>query len=411
MRCIVFNKRSMKTFWNYLLLEYKKSIKVLPKAFGSTLLMSGFLIAGIGLISFLAFQSHVFSKVDVAVVVPEEQKQMRSLLKMVETMESVESICNFLYMEEAEAMEALEQGNVCAAIILPEDFYEDIDTGYNTPLTVYVAGDPPLNQLVFQELLTDGVSLLRTAEAGVYATLHAAKIYTAQMPLDDIGDYIAQAYMMEAFRRNDIFAESIYSSLGNISLYQYYFVTVCNMILLMFGMNFGFLYRKQAKAVEEQLKIAGIGRWGTASVKICVMSMILWLLGIIIYAAGVLLSHLTNRNFLFWEFGTLVSLLLLSISIAVYLHMLYCLSGHNGQGAYFVFACNALMLLCSGCIVPAVYLPQIAAKAGAVLPLSLWNQYAVEAFFTYGSVRTIWEMIGISVIMMGLGAIVSWKNT
>ena len=139
--------------------------------------------------------------------------------------------------------------------------------------------------------------------------------------------------------------------------------------------------------------------------------MILWLLGIIIYAAGVLLSHLTNRNFLFWEFGTLVSLLLLSISIAVYLHMLYCLSGHNGQGAYFVFACNALMLLCSGCIVPAVYLPQIAAKAGAVLPLSLWNQYAVEAFFTYGSVRTIWEMIGISVIMMGLGAIVSWKNT
>lgn len=401
----------MRTFWNYFLLEYKKSIKVLPKTFGSTLLTLGFMLAGIWLISYFAFQSQMFAKVSVAMVIPEEQKQVRMIMQLAETMESVESICDFVYSDEAEAMELLKQGDVSAAIVLPDNFYEDIDTGYNTPLTVYVSENAALNQLVFQELLTDGVSLLRTAEAGVYSMLHTARIYSAQMSGKEIGDYIAGVYLNEAFRRNDIFEESIYSSLGEVNVYQYYFMAALNMILLMFGMNFGFLYRERTRTIEEQLKTAGIGAGRIALIKIAVMSSLLWVVGLIVYAAGLILSKGLKWGILFWDGRAPWYLLLLCISIAAYLHMLYAFAGKSGRGAFLVFAVSGGMILCSGGIIPAVYLPKAAAYIGKFLPLCLWNQYAAETFFINASAGTFMSLLAITMIMMGIGVAASWKNT
>lgn len=393
------------------MLEYKKSIKVLPKTFGSTLLALSFMLAGICLVSYVAFQSHIFSKVDVAVVVPKEQNQVRMMLQLAQTMESVESICDFVYLEETEAMERLEQGQVSAAIILPDDFYEDIDTGYNTPLTVYVSENPSLNQLVFQELLADGVSVLRTAEAGVYSMLHTARIYQAKMTGKEIGDYIAGVYLNEAFKRNEIYEESIYSSLGKVNVYQYYFVSALNLVLLMFGMNFGFLYRERTRAVEEQLKTAGIGAGRLALVKIAVMSSLLWAVGILVYAAGLFLSKGLKWNILFWDGRAPFYLLLLCFSIGIYLHMLYAFGGRSGRGAFLVFAVNGGMALCSGGIIPAVYLPETAAFLGKLLPLTLWNQYAAESFFINGAVGTVLSLLAMTAIMMGIGVTASWKNT
>ena len=401
----------MKTFGTYLLLEYKKSIRVLPKTFGSTLLALGLMLAGVWLVSYFAFQSHVFAKVNVAIVVPEEQSEVRTILQLAQTMESVESVCNFVYQEEAEAMEQLVQGQVSAAIILPEHFYEDIDSGYNTPLTVYVSEDAALNQLVFQELLTDGVSLLRTAESGVYSMLHTARIYSAKMNGKEIGDYIAGVYLNEAFRRNEIFEESVYSSFGEVNLYQYYFVAALNMILLMFGMNFGFLYRERSRTVEEQLKTAGIGAGRIALVKIAVMSALLWAVGLIVYAVGLILSKGFKWNILFWDGRAPLALLLLSVSVAAYLHMLYAFAGRSGRGAFLVFAVNGGMILCSGAVIPAVYLPKAAAFAGKFLPLCLWNQYAAEAFLINGSAETIFCLLVMTAMMMGIGVAASWKNT
>lgn len=393
------------------MLEYKKSIKVLPKTFSSTLLALSFMLAGICLVSYVAFQSHIFSKVDVAVVVPKEQNQVRMMLQLAQTMESVESICDFVYLEETEAMERLEQGQVSAAIILPDDFYEDIDTGYNTPLTVYVSENPSLNQLVFQELLADGVSVLRTAEAGVYSMLHTARIYQAKMTGKEIGDYIAGVYLNEAFKRNEIYEESIYSSLGKVNVYQYYFVSALNLVLLMFGMNFGFLYRERTRAVEEQLKTAGIGTGRLALVKIAVMSSLLWAVGILVYAAGLFLSKGLKWNILFWDGRAPFYLLLLCFSIGIYLHMLYAFGGRSGRGAFLVFAVNGGMALCSGGIIPAVYLPETAAFLGKLLPLTLWNQYAAESFFINGDWGTVLSLLAMTAIMMGIGVTASWKNT
>ena len=53
--------------------------------------------------------------------------------------------------------------------------------------------------------MTDGVSLLRTAEAGVYAAYDTAQIYQAEISRDQIGDVISELYIYEAFDRTSVF--------------------------------------------------------------------------------------------------------------------------------------------------------------------------------------------------------------
>lgn len=143
---------------------------------------------------------------------------------------------------------------------LPEQFYEDVDSGKNTPATIYFPEKASLNTRVFGELVTDGVSLLRTAEAGVYATYDTAQIYQAEISRDQIGDVISELYIYEAFDRTSVFQKNVYSSLGKADLCQYYFSAAVLLLLLMMGVNYGYLYQKQSRAVEDKIRIYGIGR-------------------------------------------------------------------------------------------------------------------------------------------------------
>lgn len=100
--------------------------------------------------------------------------------------------------------------------------------------------------------MTDGVSLLRTAEAGVYAAYDTAQIYQTEISRDQIGDVISGPYIYEAFDRTSVFQKNVYSSLGKADLYQYYFSAAVLLLLLMMGVNYGYLYQKQSRAVEEK---------------------------------------------------------------------------------------------------------------------------------------------------------------
>lgn len=401
----------MRTLRIYFTLEYKKSIKVLLKTFSSTLIMLLLVILGVSVVSRVVFHSRIFEPVKVAMVIPEEQEKVKMVTQLAATMKSVESICEFVYTQEKEAKKMLAEGELQAAIILPENFYEDINTGGNTPLTIYVAENASLNQRVFQELLADGVSLLRTSEAGVYSMLDASRVYPAELTEAEIGDVISKAYIAEAFHRGEIFGKSIYSPLGEMDVYEYYFASAVTIILLMAGMNFSFLYYKKSRAVEEKLRVSGVGAFSVSVVKIIVMGNFLWLLNAGVYIAGCMISKSRGSAFLVFEGSTLLYLVPQCLAIAAYFHLLYVISGKSVQGGSIVLAANIFMVLCSGAVIPVSYLPEAAGRIGEYLPLNFWNQYGADIFFEKISAEALLIQAVFITAAAGIGAIVSWKNT
>ena len=141
------------------------------------------------------------------------------------------------------------------------------------------------------------------------------------------------------------------------------------------------------------------------------MANLLWLLGVLFYGVACVISDKLHLTWFFFDGWTVVYMIPLCIAIAAYFHMIYAISGKNGQGAVIVFAVNVFMILCSGAVIPIAYLPEIAGKIGKCLPLSFWNEYCAQTVFGQVSGEFLLVQLVIILVATGIGAAVSWKNT
>ena len=186
-----------------------------------SILVMGFLVvATVTVVSRIFLQSQFFSRVEVAVAIPREERLIQQAMRFVERIDSVNSICRFQYDDLENALEKLHQGQVDAVIQIPENFYGDIYTGKNTPATLYLAGKERIESKVFAELLAESVSMLQTAQAGVYATLDIAGEYEVKMDRGEIGEFISLLYIKEILGRGQFFHKIVASPTGWINARQ-----------------------------------------------------------------------------------------------------------------------------------------------------------------------------------------------
>lgn len=371
----------MRFFLRYLSLEGKKSLIAARKSMVKFIVMLLLIAGGSLAVSLVMRDAGVFQTAEIGVVIPEDEAQTKMVAQFISAMDSVKSVCHFQYLDQGEAMASLEEGTLDAVLSLPEQFYEDVDSGKNTPATIYFPENAPLNTRVFGELVTDGVSLLRTAEAGVYAAYDTAQIHQTEISRDQIGDVISGLYIYEAFDRTSVFQKNVYSSLGKADLYQYYFSAAVLLLLLMMGVNYGYLYQKQSRAVEEKIRIYGIGEEKNALIKVLLMTVPLWLVGILVYATGCLVSGKLHLSFLWFDREVLSGTLLLAAVIAAYFHLVYTISGESTRGTIVLLAVNVFQIMASGVVIPAAYLPGIFGKIGAFFPLTFWDSYYLKLLF------------------------------
>lgn len=371
----------MRFFLRYLSLEGKKSLIAARKSMVKFIVMLLLIAGGVLAVSLVMKDAGVFQTAEIGVVIPEDEAQTKMVAQFISAMDSVKSVCHFQYLNQDKAMASLEKGTLDAVLSLPEQFYEDVDSGKNTPATIYFPEKASLNTRVFGELVTDGVSLLRTAEAGVYATYDTAQIYQAEISRDQIGDVISELYIYEAFDRTSVFQKNVYSSLGKADLCQYYFSAAVLLLFLMMGVNYGYLYQKQSRAVEDKIRIYGIGEGKNALIKVFLMTIPLWLVGILVYAAGCLVSGKLHLAFLWFDREVLSGTLLLAAVIAAYFHLIYTISGESTKGTIVLIAVNVFQIMASGVVIPAAYLPGIFGKIGSFLPLTFWDSYYLKLLF------------------------------
>lgn len=382
----------MRTFFVYLFLQYKKSVKVLLKSGASLLLTAGLLLGGAALLSHVFFGSQMFQAIDVGVSVPEGEKETKAVARFISAMESVESVCNFRYFPEDRAMKKLYEGEIQAVIVLPESLYEDMYSGEKGRIAVYLPEDPPFRVQVFRELLADGVSLLTTAEAGVLAASDLAgtdaiaygerdETGFPKMKPYEAANFISYEYIQCALGRDNMFDEYVYSPLGQMDLYQYYFAAAVSVLLLMSGLNYSFLYQGNSRAVEQKLRVMGLGTVKASVIKILVMANASWLLAVASYLAGCLFSRWGKFDFIWFHGSALLLLIPVSIGAAFYFHAVYSVFGKGMQGAVFLLSVNAVMVLCSGVVIPLAYLPEAVRRVGQYLPLNFLRQYCAEVFF------------------------------
>ena len=400
----------MKTWIAFFIVECKRTWKTLLKSIGSfcaCLLLTAVLVAAF---SAIMQNAQVFQKVNIGIAIPEGESISRLATQYISSMDSVRSVCDFYYMDEQEAVEQLKQGILQAVVVLPEGFYHDVQVGINPPAQIYFPKDVAQNTQVFEELVTAGVSFLQTAEAGVYAALDTASYYGIELQGAGLGDTIAYLFVNQMLKRDSVYSARMLSSMGNLSVAEYYYAAGLVILLMMCGIQFGFLYGKRNRSVEDKLKIRGVGSIRQSVVKILVMTEFLYVTGLLYYFAGIGIAGWTKTYFVFFQGTTWYALMLLCLGIAIYFHVLYELSGSSSQAAVFVFAVNVITIIGAGVLIPEAYLGKEIAGISRFLPMKYWNVYAAGMLEGEISKDSVAGTVFFLFVGMVAGMLLSWRN-
>ncbi len=400
----------MKTWIAFFVVECKRTGKILLKSIGSfcaCLLLSAVLVA---VFSAIMQNAQVFQKVNIGIAIPEGESISRLATQYISSMDSVRSVCDFYYLDEQEAVELLKQGTLQAVVVLPEGFYHDVQVGINPPAQIYFPKDAAQNTQVFEELVTAGVSFLQTAEAGVYAALDIASYYGIELQGAGLGDTIAYLFANQMLKRDSVYSAKMLSPLGNLSVVEYYYAAGFVILLMMCGIQFGFLYGKRKRTVEDQLKIRGVGSIRQSVVKVLVMTMFLYVTGLLYYFAGIGIADRTGTYFVLYQGKIWYGLLLLCLGIAIYFHVLYELAGSSSQAAVFVFAVNIITIIGTGVLIPETYLGREIAGISHFLPMKYWNAYAAGMLEGEMPKEAVAGTVLCLLIGMAAGMLLSWRN-
>lgn len=400
----------MKTWIAFFIVECKRTWKTLLKSIGSfcaCLLLTVVLVAAF---SAIMQNAQVFQKVNIGIAIPEGESISRLATQYISSMDSVRSVCDFYYLDEQESVEQLKQGTLQAVVVLPEGFYHDVQVGINPPAQIYFPKDAAQNTQVFEELVTAGVSFLQTAEAGVYAALDTASYYGVELQGAGLGDTIAYLFVNQMLKRDSVYSARMLSTMGNLSVAEYYYAAGLVILLMMCGIQFGFLYGKRNRSVEDKLKIRGVGSIRQSVVKILVMTEFLYVTGLLYYFAGIGIAGWTKTYFVFYQGTTWYALLLLCLGIAIYFHVLYELSGSSSQAAVFVFAVNVITIIGAGVLIPEAYLGKEIAGISHFLPMKYWNVYAAGMLEGEISKEAVTGTVFFLLMGMAAGGFLSWRN-
>lgn len=401
----------MKRIFAYLRIELKKGIRVIPFFIQSFLVTTVVLGLALALICHFMLQSQTFVKMNIGVVVPDQETNTRMAMKLVSAMDSVDSICKFSYPDEETAREELADGKLAAVILLTEDFYNDVNDGVNTPVDILLAPDSPFDEAVFTELVRAGVSMLQTAQAAVYAVDEASGEYRLSMSKSDMEYELSYLYLSYAFARNSTFAEQEETPLGAVSLGEFYIVCGAVVLSLVFGFCFLSLYRSESRDFMRCLRRIGVNAPLQSVMRIFVMALDLWLVLTGCYVAfNIVYAKMIGSVAMIFP-RQIAGFFFYALALAAFFHFVFALLGDSENGGLIYLLTAVFLIICAGGLFPMAAFPGWMQKLSGVLPLAWWQKYLTGLLWTKVEIKTVLVLIFGSIFFGGAGAFVLYEKT
>jgi len=400
----------------YMRIEIKRAARAFMSGLISLIIISLITIGSAAALFVLLQSLGVSEPIKVAIASEDEEAVPQMALRLMEGMDSVKSVCEFEMTDVSTARNGVSDGTYGAAVLLPYDFYNDVNTGINTPAVVLIPEDMTGGIRNFGELIETGVSFIDTVEGGIYAVTDAYLVYDVKVSRTDMENYLTSLSFDILLKRTKIFNEEFDSSFDTGGLISYYMVCALLLIILFSCTGFGYLYSRRSSAVEYNFRRVGLGPVKTGFVKFFIMFVQLSAVSFLYCLAVAVMRNifLKSENELLsglgmqldnasGTLGNVLYILPVILCICGFAHMFFSLLKGREDAGLLLLIVFIVMLVLGGCVVPQVFLPDVAAKAGNYLPAAMWR----NDIFAGGVLREI--MLGI--LFFGTGEVLSWAYT
>lgn len=394
----------MKAFCAYVKMELKRAFKRLPFLLFGTAALVILLGGGALLGKNILYGNKVSGRIKVAVVLPKEDPMAYRAMKMLRSMQSVKSLCDFSDMSRAEAEKKLKRGSVYAALLIPEHFVEDIMNGTNTPVTVVLKDQSQVESRIFEELTQAGAKTLGAAQAGIYAGDEYLWQNQKEEAIPKLEDELNRLYLEVSIPRTDYFKKTEISGTGNISTACFYGISASVLILLFSVLSLAGYLIPWSRGMRESLDRANMGPGIRTAGRILGLSVLLFVitfLGIL----GAVMTEWIPVDLLSFEFVKILVLMVLTdLSAAAFCNGLFRLSGSFPGGVLLLFLVITVNHLAAGGFLPKVFLPKGIQVFSPWMPSGVW----MEAFKGIVTENAEGKVIGQLLILFAVGFTVSW---
>ena len=359
----------MNAFWAYVKMELKRAVKRLPFLFLGTAALVILLGGGALLGKNLLYGNKASGRINVAVVLPEEDPLARRAMSMIQSLESVKSLCDFSNMSREEAENGLKNGSVYAALFIPEHFVEDIMNGTNTPVTVLLKDQSQVESRIFEELTQAGAKTLGAGQAGIYAGDEYLIRNGRQEEIPRLEDELNRLYLEANLPRMDYFKKTEVSATENISTACFYGISASVLILLFSVLSVAGYLLTWNKGMRESLDSAGMGPGIRTAGRITGLGFLLFCItapGVIVAA---MLQWIPVDQLLSLEFIKIMAFtVLIDLSAAAFCNGLFRLSGNLSGGVLLLFFVVTVSHLAAGGFLPKIFLPGAIQKMAPFMP-------------------------------------------
>ena len=353
----------MGRFLTILKIEMKRALKSLPYFLAGAVVLA--VLAGT--IAFSAnrmlYGERSVGSIQVGVAVPEADRGAKWIMSMVSSLESVSSLCEFVYLDEEEGRRQMERGEIYALMLIPDQLLEGIMNGTNEPVTIVFPEQAGLEASIFRELTDAGTEILKTAQAAVYSTdeLLGDMGRTGQIPQAESD--LNQMYLKYALSRSVYFKTEQVSASGDVTTEVFYGISCAVLAVLLLGIPAAGFLRPFSPVMEKKLYLSGFSR----PMRLWARTAALAFLFALATAAPFFVCLVKG----FFQSGL--------FSIPVWLLVCVCASGwviliyEAGRstlaGVSILFLSTIVMMFMAGGLSPSVFLPEAAAGAGKFTPV------------------------------------------
>jgi len=346
-------------------LQLKRALKALPRIIAGAVIP--LFLAGMAV--FFA-QNHYTKQTGtvlspVALVNHDSKTYLDLILPMITQLEAANSF-SFVEMNEAEAMDSLDKGTVCAVLVFPKEMFSGILDSTNIPAKLYLPGGDSFPSLLIGKFAEAGSLTLGSAQAGIYTSTDLYSDYGITKHLSDIYYDINTINLKYALSRESTFSTKAATPLGDFSLMEYYGCTLFLCLLLFLGAGMGsFLGTPAPKTFSEQLRRNGMGSF-SLELSLFVPLVLFYLLFVFLLGgiASVLLPAVTFSGI------SVLYLVCTALCFATYTQLIFSVMKNTGRGLLLFIFLGLLMIVLGGGFLPYAFLPDLCSDLTPYVPLS-----------------------------------------
>lgn len=214
-------------------MELKRALKRLPHILAGAAVLVVLMGAAALLAGKLLYGGQAVERIPVGVVLPEEDALAGQAMRMVSSLESVKSLCDFTYIEEEATGEKLKKGELFAVLKMPDGFIQDIMSGVNTPVIVILPENAGAESRIFKELTDAGAEILGSAQAGIYSGDELLSEYGFTDKMAVFERDMNQIYLTYSLPRMDYFRKVMVNAAKDVSVPVFYGISAFVLVLLL----------------------------------------------------------------------------------------------------------------------------------------------------------------------------------